>query len=206
MVNVFVQKILFQVLAFNDSIICCVSFQNNMDYRSLAILSRCLQAPVPNLGQFDTCAGATSVNIAVVAVSPSAVAPVTATSPAAAIPAQLVGVFEASVNRGPVVHSNDACGPAGMSGMQGSSFADTPGDRASSALSQSQFHDSSMAPCIAAQAIPEKQLPLTQTVDGRQFLFQQFPASTTQSHGYDEDEFADFQAAPAGQFASVSVG
>lgn len=173
-----------------------------MDYRSLGILSRCLQAPVPNLGQFDSCAVTTTVNHTVVAVSPSAVTPVAATPPAVAIPTQSMGIFEASVNFSQNLQSNDACSPAGMSSTAGFSFTDTPAERAPSAVSLGHFHDPPLAPCIPAQAIPEKQLPFTQTLGGLQFSSQLLSASTTQPRGTDEDEFADFQAAPSGQFVS----
>jgi hypothetical protein len=169
-----------------------------MDYRSLTILSRCLQAPVPNLGQFDAATIASSANHSIVPMSPSAVTPVATTPPIAALANQPMGVLEAPLGCGPVLRTNEACSPSGMPEF---GFMSAAIDKPYATLPHSHLHDPPVTQCIPAQAVPEMLHQLPHTTGGPQFLTQQFPTSVAQPRNIDDDEFADFQAAPIGPSA-----
>lgn len=149
--------------------------QNNLDYSSLAILTRCLQAPVPNLGQF-----APPVPASPTTFSPDVVAiPTFAAVSNPAIPAA-----DVPVNGGPVVGLRESFNHVGI----------VPSQIVENV--SSGFHRAYPAASVPLQVLPESHPAPGQY--GAQFPTHPQPPIDA------EDDFADFQAAVAPSRSSVT--
>ena len=161
-----------------------------MDYRSLAILSRCLQAPIPNLATIEQPVLISPVTNCAVSVSPDLVAPIVAARPVNDFSNQFARAFEAPLNS--VSGLAESPSPVGSPNIvQGFSYSGVPLEKVSSG----RIYDPSIIRHAPAQFIPGNVVPTLHPSLGTQMPTHSLHVSDMSSHNIDEDEFADFQAA-----------
>ena len=161
-----------------------------MDYRSLAILSRCLQAPIPNLATIKQPALISPLTNCAVPVSPDLVAPIIAARLVDDCSNQSARVFEAPVNS--VSGLSESSSPVGLPNIiHGFSYSGVPSEKASNG----QICYPSIIRHAPTQFVPGNVPPTVHPSLGIQMPMHSSHVSDISSHNADEDEFADFQAA-----------
>lgn len=161
-----------------------------MDYRSLTILSRCLQAPIPNLATIEQPILPSPATNCSVPASSDLVAPIVTAQPANDYSNQSAHVFEAPLNS--VSGLSESSNPVGSPNLlHRFSCSGVPSEKAASG----QFYDPNISWHAPAQFVAGNVLPALHPSLGTRMPPHSSHVSDISSRNVDEDEFADFQAA-----------
>jgi len=164
-----------------------------MDYRSLVILSRCLQAPIPNLSKTDH---VSPVANCAAPVSPDLVVPIAAAvRPVNDFSTQPARAFEAPLNGdyAPATGLVESFNPVAVqNSVPGLSY----GGVSLVKVSGSEMYHPKMIQHAPTQPVPMNVLHISHPSSGANFPAHPLHSSDLSSYNVDEeDDFAEFQAA-----------